>query len=143
MAEGRRRHAGGIVALAELFGEHRGAFEYDWRTRFGLPLTAVPSDMGWDEALRMLKILSKDPSSHVQAALAKWQFPTSWEYIALADLIDLQAKRTKWRKQPKPYRRPWDRKPVAHGAGQAVSIDEWKRRRAAALAKHAKGGEPA
>lgn len=129
MAEGCRRFSGGITALRDLIDQHRGAFEYDWRNRLHLPLTAVPADMGWDEALRMLKILAKDPSSHIGAALVKWEHPASYEYLALADLIDVQL-RSKSKRRPKPYRRPWDRKPVVHGRGQAVSIKQWREMRA-------------
>lgn len=125
MAGRGRSDAGGIVALIDLIGEHRGAFEYDWRSRFYLPLTAIPSEMGWDEALRMLKILGNDPSSQVAAALSKWEFPAPWEYLALADLLDVQL-RSKSKRKPKPYRRPWDKRPVVHGRGQAVTVEQWR-----------------
>ncbi len=36
-----RRERGGILRLLELIEEHRGALEFAWRARFGLPLTAV------------------------------------------------------------------------------------------------------
>lgn len=120
--------AGGIEALADLIRQHRGAFEYDWRTRFHLPLTSIPADMGWDEALRMLKILAEDPTSYVAAALSKWQHPATWELLALADLIDVQV-RSKSKRKPKAYRRPWDRRPVVHGRGSAVSVEQWRRMR--------------
>lgn len=120
--------AGGIVALGDLLAQHRGAFEYDWRTRFGLPLTCVPADMGWDEALRMFKILGADPTTQIAAALSKWEHPASWEFLALADLFDVQL-RSKSKRKPKPYRRPWDKRPVVHGRGSAVSVEQWRRMR--------------
>lgn len=129
MAGRRGGFAGGIEALADLIRQHRGAFEYDWRTRFGMPISAIPGDMAWDEALRMLKILGDDPTSQVAAALSKWAFPASWDYIALADLIDVQTSKVKWRRKPKSYRRPWDKRPVVHGRGSAVSVEQWRRMR--------------
>lgn len=128
MAGRRGGLAGGIEALADLIRQHRGAFEYDWRTRFALPLTCVPADMGWDEAIRLFKILANDPTSYIAAALAKWEYPATWEAIALADLIDVQV-RSKSKRKPKPYRRPWDKRPVVHGRGSAVSVEQWRRMR--------------
>lgn len=84
--------------------------------------------MGWDEAVRMLKVLSEDPSSWVAARLAGWTNPVPREWLVLADLFDVQL-RSKSKRKPKAYRRPWDRSPTVHGQGQAVSIEEWKRMR--------------
>lgn len=128
MAEGLRCDAGGILTLLALIDEHRGAFEYDWRNRFNLALDDVPRRMRWDEALRMLRILGADPSSQVGAALSGWTHPVPREWIVLADLLDIQL-RSKAKRRPKPYRRPWDPQPTAYGRGTAVSIDEWRRRR--------------
>lgn len=136
MAGRRGRGAGGIAGLVQLIERHRGAFEYDWRTRFGLPLSAVPEFMDWGEALRLVKILGADPSSQIGAAVSGWEFAATWEYLAIADLIDLQRVRTKWRKKPGPYRRPWDKKPTVHGRHSAVSVEQWK-----AMKQRREGGE--
>jgi hypothetical protein len=93
-------------------------------------LAAIPADMGWDEALRMLRILAEDPTSQLCAAISKWQHPASWEYIALADLIDVQVRSKSRKNRNKAYRRPWDRKAVVHGKGHAVSIAKWREMRA-------------
>lgn len=97
---------GGIVALAGLMDEHRGAFEYDWRTRFRLPLSAVGRSMPWGEAWRLTQILAGDSSSLVASTLAGWPHPFSQTDRILADLFDLQH-RSKARKRPDPYPRPW------------------------------------
>lgn len=71
--------------------------------------------MGWDEALRLTKLLAKDPSSQVCAALAGWQAPYSHEAHILADLYDLARRR--WAKgTPKPRKRPTDPAPKRLGA---------------------------
>jgi hypothetical protein len=114
--------------------KHRGAFEYDWRARFHLPLSAIPAEMGWDETKRLLQILAADPTSHVCAAISKWQHPASWEYIALADLIDVQVQ-SKSKKRQKRYRRPWDKRTVVHGKGNAVSIATWRAMKARQITK--------
>jgi len=105
MAEGRRR--GGILGLLDLIDAHRGAFEYDWRTRFHLSLEVVPESMGWDEALRLTQQLTLDPSSHVAAAVAGWAHPVSREWAVTADLFDLQHLVAAGKSKPKPYPRPW------------------------------------
>lgn len=104
--------AGGIAALADLIDTHRGAFEYDWRARFHLPLRAIGRGMSYGEALRLTERLAVDPESHVGAALAGWDAPTSRATLALMDLYDLQHQ-VAWAQgggkgaRPKPYPRPW------------------------------------
>lgn len=86
------RHAGGIIRFLDLIGEHRAAFEYDWRNRFpGVPggLAGVPEHMPWDEAVRVARVLAKDPGSAVGAALAGMDYPTSVEALGVLDLYDL------------------------------------------------------
>lgn len=95
-----------MTALVRLMAKHRGAFEYDWRARFGLPLTVVGRAMTWGEAVRLTQVLAADPASAVCAALNEWDYPLSREAIALADLFDLQHI-TKSKRKPPPYTRPW------------------------------------
>lgn len=85
---------------------HRGAFEYDWRTRFHLPITVVGKSMSWGEALRLTEQLAVDPSARIGAALAGWANPVSREAMVLMDLYDLQHM-SKASRKPKPYPRPW------------------------------------
>lgn len=98
-----------ILTLLRTIREHRGAFEYDWRARFGLRLD-VPGSMTYGEAWRLTQVLLGDPSSHVAAAVAGWDHPWSWEALALADLYDaFVAVNTPKKKQSaiKKYPRPW------------------------------------
>lgn len=85
---------------------HRGAFEYDWRTRFHLPLTAVGKSMTWGEAYRLTQALSTDPASAVAASLADWEHPVSRESLILMDVFDSsEASRAgrKAKRYPRPY----------------------------------------
>ena len=95
-----------MIALADLLDAHRGAFEYDWRARFSLPLSVVGDTMSWGEALRLTRILSQDGSSQVGAAVGGWEYPLSREAQILADTHDAFAAANF--KKPKPYPRPWD-----------------------------------
>jgi hypothetical protein len=81
--------------------------------------------MDWAEAWRLTLVLVADPTSQVCAALSHWQYPLSWEGIALRDLYDLQHT-SKSKKRPKPYPRPWDKPPKKHGAGSNLSLDEYQ-----------------
>ena len=105
MAAAHGGHAGGIVALADLIDAHRGAFEYDWRARFGKPLKVVGRSMPWGEACRLTGELARDTASHVCAALNGWEFPATREALVLMDLYDAYAA-VKF-KRPQPYPRPW------------------------------------
>lgn len=98
---------GGIFGLLGLIARHRGAVEYDWRTRFHLPLSAINGEqMTLAEAGRHAATLRRDPSSAICAALEGWAHPISREAMLLADLFDLQHM-SKAKKRPKPYPRPW------------------------------------
>lgn len=96
---------------------HRGAFEYDWRSRFGLPLTVVGDAMSWGEAVRLTQLLEQDPSSMVCAALADLDHPFTREWLVLADMWDALAHQVY--KAPKPYRRPF-RDPTATRRGRTT-----------------------
>jgi hypothetical protein len=108
VAEGGRL-CGGILGLLDLIEEHRGALEYDWRTRCpGVPdgLSSVPERMGWGEALRLVRILRADPGSMLAAAIEGWDYPFPRGEAMQADLYDLQFAKT-GAKNRKPYPRPY------------------------------------
>jgi len=86
---GRVRDRGGILGLLDLIDASRGAFEYDFRTRFREPLDIIGESMGWGEAMRLVRILLDDPSSAVAAARAGWKYPISREALILMDHFDV------------------------------------------------------
>lgn len=106
MAGGRFR--GGICGLLDLIEEHRIALRYDWRTRFGRGLDeSVPDDIGWDEALDLVRVLRSDPSSMLAAAIEGWDYPLSRTDAILADMWDLsyaKAGAKKSERYPRPYK---------------------------------------
>lgn len=118
----RRREPGGIRWLLDLIEEHRPALEYDWRTRFGLPLTAVgTAAMSWGEACRLVGELAAEPSSHTAAALGGWSHPWSWEATAVADLWELTAGlHTAKGKESPDYPRPWPKPHTGRRRGNAA-----------------------
>ena len=71
--------------------------------------------MSYGEAMRLTDVLAQDPSSQVCAAINRWDFPATREWMVLADLWDAASPHSY--KKPKPYPRPWPRKrtgPAAH-----------------------------
>lgn len=111
--------------LLDLIDEHRGAFEYDWRARFHLPLTAMPDKMGWGEGYRLSMALVTDPSSQVSVAIQGWKYPATRAEIVMLELFDLQHM-SKAKRKPKPYPRPWDIAPIKHGAGTSLTVAEYR-----------------
>ena len=107
MAEGWRLR-GGILGLLELIEEHRPAIRYDWRTRFHRGLNeSVPDDIGWSEAIDLVRVLRGDPSSYTAASLEGWDYPLDRQGWMLADLIDVQGSSKagkKWKSYPRPIK---------------------------------------
>jgi hypothetical protein len=106
---------------------HRGAFEYDWRSRFSLPLTVIPKRMSYAEALRLTQLLVSDPSSQVFAALAGWSFPVSREWIVAADHRD-STEFGRVGRRARAYPRPWTDQPRRIGRGKGTSSSQLHQR---------------
>lgn len=80
---------------------------YDWRTRFGISLDSVPGEIGWSEALDLVRVLRADPSSQIAAGLEGWEYPLDRIAWMLADLIDIQGGKAmgkKWKPYPRPIK---------------------------------------
>lgn len=110
MAGGRFR--GGICGLLDLIEEHKAALRYDWRTRFGRGLDeSVPAEIGWDEALDLIRVLRSDPSSMLAAAIEEWAYPLSRTDAILADMWDLSYAKAGAKKRetyPRPFKQKHD-----------------------------------
>ena len=90
--------------------DHPTAFEYDWRTRFGLPARSVlDGTLTWRESYALVAELLRDPTSHLAAAVGDLEYPWPREAFILADLYDLLVAANtdrKHRNRIKPYPRP-------------------------------------
>ncbi len=100
------REPGGIIKVVEILDDHRAAFVYDFRHRFGLGLNDLGTTVPWDEVVYLVSVLIRDPSSWLQTSINNWHHPVSYEWAALAAQYDLHAQVNSKRK-PKPYPRPW------------------------------------
>lgn len=76
------------MTLLDLIEEHRSAFAYDWRTRFGLSHSAIGEAMSFGEAWMLTLELVRDPSSHVAASVNGMQFPVTREWLAVRAMVD-------------------------------------------------------
>lgn len=112
--------------LLDLAEKHRGAVEYDWRTRFHIGFHSVPLGMSWGEAWRMVQILLADPSSHLGAEFRQWDYPISREDMTLRTLYDLQHQSKAKRRNVPPLSRPWLLSSKRLGAGTRMSIAEFE-----------------
>lgn len=97
---------GGILKLRELIEEHPAELAYDLRSRFSLSVEDIGNRITYLEAIYLVSVLERDPSSWLQAAKNEWTQPVSKEWMILANVYDLLAA-VNSKKKPKPYPRPW------------------------------------
>jgi hypothetical protein len=97
---------GGICKLRELIEEHPAEFTYDFRIRFNFGIEDVGATITWLEALRLVSVLLRDPSSWLQAARNEWSYPVDRNWILASQTYDLLAM-VNSKKKPKPYPTPW------------------------------------
>lgn len=76
----------------------------DLRSKYGVGL--------WDVALRellpLVRMLHRDPTSWLFAAVNEWDYPASRELLSLADLVDVLVQvNTRKGQRAKPYPRPF------------------------------------
>ena len=103
------RSTGGIIAVLGLLEDHKAAFVYDFRQRFGLGLNDLGTTVPWVEVVYLVAVLLRDPSSWLQVSKNGWHHPVSFEWATQAATYDLLAQVNSKRK-PKPYPRPWPTK---------------------------------
>jgi hypothetical protein len=146
MGQAHRRPPGKIRGVLRLIEDHPTAIAYDFRTRFGLPVTAVfDGRIGWEEAWQLVQELALDPTSHLAAAVAGWDHPMSREALILADQFDLTVAANSDRKKgkPKPYPRPFKRKGASTRSAKPTvdqaAIDAALRARGHRLGKEHRG----
>ena len=100
------RSTGGITAVLILREDHKPAFVYEFRHRFGLGLKDLGTTVPWDEVVYLVAVLLRDPTSWLQTSVNKWDHPITYDWAAQVATYDLLAQVHSKRK-PKPYPRPW------------------------------------
>lgn len=116
---------GGIFKLRELIEEHPAEFAYDFRHRFNLSMFDIGGPVSWVEAIMLVAVLMRDPSSWLQAAHSGWEFPVSREWIVSAHSYDLLAAVNSGKgKKPKPYPNPFPSANVKRSGKTDLPHDE-------------------
>jgi hypothetical protein len=97
---------GGICKLLEIIEEHPSEIAYDLRSRFNFGIQDIGISIPWIEAVRLIAVLLRDPSSWTQAAKNNWDYPVDRNWIVASHSYDLLAM-VNSKKKPKPYPSPW------------------------------------
>ena len=128
--------AGGILRVLEIIEDHKPAFIYDFRSRFGLGLGDLGTALPWSEVVYLVAVLVRDPSSWLQTSLSKWHHPIDYNWAVNVATYDLLAQvNTRKGRKAKPYPRPWP-------AGENGQSRKGKARAdARAILSRAKNGE--
>lgn len=85
---------------------HPAEIRADFRSRFNISFDDVGESISWIEAVYLVSVLMRDPTSWLQSAYAGWKYPVSHEWMLLAELFDLEHQ-VNSKKKVKPLPRPW------------------------------------
>lgn len=115
---GRALPAGPQAAgLWGLIKDHRSALEHDWRTRYGMTVSAfLRREVSWAEAWDLTVPILRDPDSHVTAALVGWSYVPGPMQRVMTDVFEMyvNAKRgrgtIRW-EAPRPWTRAAPKQP--------------------------------
>lgn len=116
---------GGILELLELIEEHPAALAFDLRARLGISIDDLGGTVSWREAVLVVSILLRDPSSWTAAAKQGWSYPVSREWLVGAHTYDLLAAvNTKKGSKPKRYPSPFPDKAATRFGRTTRSSEE-------------------
>lgn len=79
---------------------------FDFRTKFQASIQDIGDRITWLEAVYLVAVLMRDPTSWLQAVSAGWKFPVSQEWMVAVHTYDLLAA-VNSKNKPKPYPTPW------------------------------------
>lgn len=116
---------GGILKLRELIEEHPAEIAYDFRIKFGLSVEQISYTVSYGEAVMLVSMLLRDPSSWLQAAVNRWKYPVSPEWMVMANLFDLTMA-VNSKNKPKPMDRPWPKKNDGSRIGDTTTLSQDK-----------------
>lgn len=78
----------------------------DFRAIYHVSWDSLGGELSYWEAIHLVRELQNNPQSKLGAAIQGWAFPVSFEWMALAELLDVTVQANSKRK-PKPFPRPW------------------------------------
>jgi len=101
-----RSGSGGILWLLELAESYPNEIHADFRSRYHISFEDVGGEVSWREAIYLTNMLLMDPESWLQKSKNGWKHPASYEWMLLAELVDITI-RANSKKKTKPIQRPW------------------------------------
>jgi hypothetical protein len=87
--------------------EHPSAIRADFRSHFHISWDDAGDKYTWLEAIHLVNILLKDPTSWLAAEKVKWKHPVSYEWMLLADQLDILVAVNSQKGKAKRTPRPW------------------------------------
>jgi len=97
---------GGLIQLAQIDRDYAGAVRADFRSIYHTSWDELGGSLSYREAIHLVRELQSNPMSRLGAEVNGWSFPVSFEWMVLAELIDVTVQANSKRK-PKPFPRPW------------------------------------
>lgn len=97
---------GGIFWLLDLADAHPAELYADFRSQYGVSFAEVGHSVSYGEAVYLVKALLNNPTSLLNKAHNDWKYPVSYEWMLLAELLDLTI-RVNSKNKTKPIERPW------------------------------------
>jgi len=114
---------GGILWLFDLIERARPELSYDLRHFLQISINDLGHSVPYREAIDLIAMMRRNPTSFVHASEEGWSFPVSFEWIVLKHLFDLTAK-VNSESEPPGYPAPWDNadkpKPMSREAVEAA-----------------------
>lgn len=105
---GSRCEPGGILRLLEIAEKHPDAIRADFRSRFHISWEDAGDKYTWREAVHLTNILFKDPNSWLCAERNEWKHPVSYEWMLIADQLDVLVAVNSQKGKAKRTPRPWN-----------------------------------
>jgi len=114
---------GGILWLFDLIERARPELSYDLRHFLNISINDLGHSVPYREAIDLIAMMRRNPTSYVHASEEGWTFPVSFEWIVLKHSFDLLAK-VNSESAPPEYPAPWDNadkpKPMSREAVEAA-----------------------
>lgn len=99
--------SGGILRVLEIAQAHPSEIRADFRTLYGVSWDDIGVSIGWLEAIHLVNILLRNPSSWLQAAKNDWAHPVDFNWMVQAQHLDAFIAVNSKGGKGKPSIKPW------------------------------------
>ena len=102
-----RCFVGGILGVLEIADAHPSEIRADFRALYGCSWDDVGITISWIEAIHLVRMLLRNPSSWLQAQKNGWKHPVDFNWMIQAQQLDafigVNSKGGKGKPIPKPW----------------------------------------